>query len=238
MSEGVIFIKEEKVIELINISKQYHGVWVLKDLSAQFNRGISVIIGPNGSGKSTLLKIIAGLVFPDSGEVLINGKKLSKKQKKEIGIVHENNAIYPYISIYNYSIYVAKIYGLKDAKLAAEKLLKEFDLITDSEKTINELSAGMRQRFFIGLSLMVNPKIMLLDEPYANLDVDWRQRITKIIMEYVKSSSEKPTIIVTTHMIGEAKNLADYVFFMHDGKLLQVDKDDIEKMYLKIMGGL
>jgi len=201
-------------ISFININKSFSGKRVLDSFNHQFELNkVHVILGKSGMGKSVLLKSLMGLIEIDDGEILINNKNLKDIKKDDefnISYVFQFSALLNSLSVIeNITLYLdEKNIGTKDERLIkANKILKNLGLEDSSEKIPSDLSGGMRKRAAIARSLMIEPQILLYDEPTAELD----QINTKIISDIILGlkNEKEITQLVVTHDVAFAKSIAD-----------------------------
>src|SRR6218665_2744416 len=212
-------------IELRNVSKNFGGVAVIKDLSLSMERGEFVVfVGPSGCGKSTLLRMIAGLEPISGGDISIGGKIVNDipSPQRGIAMVFQSYALYPHMSVYE-----NMAFGLKLAKTpkdevdqrvrAAARILQIEDYLDRMPKA---LSGGQRQRVAIGRAIVRNPKVFLFDEPLSNLDASLRAQ-TRIEIAKLHDQLDA-TMIYVTHDQVEAMTLADRIVVLNAGKIEQV----------------
>ena len=224
----------ERNISFININKSFSGKRVLDSFNHQFELNkVHVILGKSGMGKSVLLKSLMGLIEIDDGEILINNKNLrsiKEDDKFNISYVFQFSALLNSLSVIeNITLYLdEKNIGSKEERLIkANKILKDLGLEDSSEKIPSDLSGGMRKRAAIARSLMIEPQILLYDEPTAELD----QINTKIISDIILDlkNEKKITQLVVTHDVAFAKSIADTLSILDDGKItLTTNKEGIE----------
>ncbi len=230
----------DTMLKASNIVKNFGKIKVLKDISLQVNKGeVLAIIGPSGSGKSTLLRCIMQLENIDKGEIVICDKVLatssnSKNSKavyasKEmcvkiglhLGLVFQNFNLFPHKSVIE-NIIQAPITVLKKPKAQAEEearvLLKKMGLSEKEKAYPCELSGGQQQRVSIARALALNPDILLFDEPTSALDPELTGEILKVIRSL---ADEKMTMVVVTHEMAFAKNVADRIIFMDEGYIIE-----------------
>lgn len=213
------------ILELRNITKEYDGKVVLRGISLNIHEGeFLTILGPSGCGKTTLLRIIAGFEQPNNGKLLFKGKDLTKVpiHKREINTIFQNYALFPHLNVFDNIAY-----GLKLRKVDREKIKKEvkkaLDLVKLSgteDKDVNDLSGGQKQRIAVARALVLNPKILLLDEPFAALDLKLRQQMQS---ELKKIQEEiNITFIFITHDQEEAFVMSDRVVVLNQGQIQQI----------------
>ncbi len=226
------------MLEANNIKKSFGDNEVLKDISLQVEKGsVLAIIGPSGSGKSTLLRCITQLETVDSGEITICGDTLvsndkngravyaSKKERanisRHLGLVFQNFNLFPHFSVLR-NITEAQRKVLGRSKAESEKnamaLLKKMGLENKADAYPYQLSGGQQQRVSIARALALDPEILLFDEPTSALDPELTGEILKVMRSL---ASEKMTMIVVTHEMLFAKNVADRVIFMDNGYIIE-----------------
>ena len=210
-------------LKLKNINKSYEKK-VLSEVNLELSGYSSIgIIGKSGCGKSTLLRLLAGIEFGDTGEIIINGtlveKNNLKKYQEKIGMVFQNHSLFPHLSLLrNITLILEKIKGYKEkeAEEIGIKLLTQLHLKDEIDKKPSKVSGGQAQRAAIARALSINPKLIFMDEPTAALD----PILTKEVLEEVKSLKKSGRdFIFVTHEINFVKNFADYVIFMNKGKI-------------------
>jgi len=209
---------KKKIVEVKDISMTYHTfngeTEAIKDISFDVYEGEIVgIVGPSGCGKSTLLSIIAGLIKPSIGEVLVNGKKVTKPSK-DIGYMFQRDQLFEWRTILQNVLLGLEIQGSIDRKTMekAEKLLETYGLGDFKNSYPRQLSGGMRQRAALIRTLMVEPNLLLLDEPFSALDYQTRLAISDEIGLILKK--EKKTALLVTHDISEAISLSDRIIVL------------------------
>ena len=210
------------MLKLEHISKSFDGVNVLNDLSLEVEDGeIISILGPSGCGKTTLLNLILGITKADQGQIIYQGKDITEipMEKREFNIVFQDYALFP-----NLNVYQNITYGLKNkpnisTKEEVEDLIDLLGLREHLTKKINQLSGGQKQRVALARTMVMKPKILLLDEPLSALDgvikESIKDRIKTIAKEY------HLTTIIVTHDPEEALTLSDRVMIVNQGKIIQ-----------------
>ena len=213
-------------LKIENLTKSFEGEVVLDHLNLEINDVHALaIVGASGGGKTTLLRILAGLEKPDSGQVIINEKKIIfeeeylQEYRKTIGMIFQSYNLFPHMSaIKNLVIPLEKVHHM-DKEMAfkkSEELFEKFDLVEHKEKLPHQLSGGQRQRVAIARALSINPQFLLLDEPTSALDPS----LTKKVIKTIKLLNEEhKDLILVTHEITFAKNSCDYFIFIAKGRI-------------------
>lgn len=224
------------IVSLQNISKSFGKTPVIKNISLNFAEGkLSCLLGSSGSGKTTILRLIAGLEKADDGKIYLNGKSANENGKiiipssqREIGFIFQDLALWPHLTVYKNIALGLKVKKEERAKSKISEILDFFGLEDHKNKYPNQLSGGQQQLVAIARSLVLNPKILLMDEPLANLDVKLRSKIRNQIKNLTNDFSV--TIIYVTHDHHEAFKLADEIVVINDGKIEEIGAPkDIQK---------
>jgi multiple sugar transport system ATP-binding protein len=212
-------------LELTNVSKAYGATPVLDDVSLRMEpREFVAFLGPSGSGKSTLLRIIAGLERADTGQVVLEGRRIDPLPPGDRGVamVFQHYALYPHMTVRE-----NMAFGLRNARVPAAEIDKRvadaarvLEIEPHLDKRPAQMSGGQRQRVAIGRAIVKNPKLFLLDEPLSNLDAGLRMR-TRVELAQLRNRVDAAFIMVT-HDQAEAMTLADRVVVMHDKRIQQV----------------
>ncbi len=213
-------------VVLDDIWKSFDDVPVLKSLNLKVDRGeFMVILGPSGSGKTTTLKIIAGLIKQDSGHVLFNGEIVDDLPpwKRNLGFVFQNLALFPHMTVEENIAFGLRVRGFDESviKERVRDFIHLLGLNGLEDRYPRQLSGGQQQRVAIARALALYPKLLLMDEPFANLDALLREQLRVEIRKILKEMGL--TTIFVTHDQYEALQLADRIAIMMDGKILQVD---------------
>lgn len=220
------------MVEFKHVEKYYGKFHALKNINLNFEKGeVVVVIGPSGSGKSTMLRCINGLEDITSGELLVNDKNLHSKEvklkdiRKNIGMVFQHFNLYPNKTALE-NITLAPIKVLKqsteEATRTAEKLLDRVDMLDKKDSYPSMLSGGQQQRIAIARGLAMNPDLLLFDEPTSALDPEM---IGDVLNVMKKIARDGMSMIVVTHEMGFAKEVADRIIFMADGEVLEDTRD-------------
>ena len=226
--QGIPELKEVEMIKIKDLKKKYGELEVLKGISTEIKEGeVISVIGPSGSGKSTFLRCINRLEEPTSGEIWVNGKNITEngvdinKIREEIGMVFQHFNLYPHKTVIE-NITLGPIRLKKISKAEAEKLalelLEKVGLSDKKDVYPNKLSGGQKQRVAIARALAMNPKIILFDEPTSALDPEMIGEVLEVMKELANAGM---TMIVVTHEMGFARNVANRVFFMDEGYILE-----------------
>ena len=215
------------MIELKDVRKSFGKNEVLKGINLRIEKGeVVVIIGPSGSGKSTVLRTMNYLEEPTSGHVIVDNMDLSDKKKlnevrTEVGMVFQNFNLFPHMTVLD-NLTLAQINVRKTSKKDAEdialKLLERVGLADKANMYPDSLSGGQKQRVAIARALAMKPKVMLFDEPTSALDPE----MVREVLDVVKSlADEGMTMVIVTHEMGFAKEVADRVLFVDGGQILE-----------------
>jgi len=220
------------LIQIKNISKWYDDFNVLKDINEEVEQGQTVVVcGPSGSGKSTLLRCINGLEPFQSGEIFVDGVSVGDrttnlyKLRTEIGMVFQRFELYPHMTaIQNITLAPIKVRNKskKEAKAKAMELLERVGIPDKANAYPANLSGGQQQRVAIARSLAMKPKIMMFDEPTSALDPEMIKEVLEVMINLSKSGM---TMIVVTHEMGFAREVADEIIFMDEGSIIERGTD-------------
>ncbi|MDG5787051.1 ABC transporter ATP-binding protein [Evansella sp. AB-P1] len=210
------------ILSLNDVSKRFINQDALSRVDLKLEQpGIVGLIGPNGSGKSTLLKLMAGLVQPSAGQVLLSDKKITRRSGNQIAFLAEIDSLYSFQTVEE----AIHFYKGTTPYFSKEKAIEMADILKlDHKKKIKSLSKGNRARLKIVLTLARNAPILLMDEPLSGLDPLVREDILKMIVSYV--DVEKQMVVLSTHEVAEVEPFLDYVIFLKDGKILLKDNVD------------
>ena len=213
-------------ISINNLSKIYSNKFhALNNINLDIKKGeIFALLGPNGAGKTTLINIICGIVSPTSGKITVNNFDIVsdyRKARSMIGIVPQELTVEAFETVFDNVSYSRGLYGKSSNPQYIESLLKELSLWDKKSNRLRELSGGMKRRILIAKALSHEPKILFLDEPTASVDVELRKDMWEVVK---KLKSKGVTIILTTHYIEEAEEIADRVGIINKGKIILVDE--------------
>ena len=219
------------IISVSKLSKIYaSGHHALKDVSLDIQSGeILALLGPNGAGKTTLISIICGIVNPSEGSVTVDGYDIVddfRFTRSMIGLVPQELTLSMFVSVWDTICFSRGLFGKKPDPAYLEQLLKDLSLWEKKDSDILTLSGGMKRRVLIAKALSHEPSILFLDEPTAGVDVELRKDMWALVEKLRQSGV---TIILTTHYIEEAEEIADRVGVINEGELIVVDDKDALK---------
>jgi len=215
----------QSIININSLSKVYDsGHEALKSIDLEIRQGeILALLGPNGAGKTTLISAICGLVSASSGSITVDGHDIVKDYRitrELIGLVPQELTLGAFDTVWNAVSFSRGLFGKKPDPAYIEHLLKTLSLWDKKDNELRQLSGGMKRRVLIAKALSHEPRILFLDEPTAGVDVELRQDMWKLVRQL---NEDGVTIILTTHYIEEAEEIADRVGIINDGELLLVD---------------
>ena len=184
------------------------------------------LLGPNGAGKSTLINLISGVLRPTTGDILVHGLSVvsnTEEVKKLLGVVPQEIVIEMAFTVEEVLYYFSGMYGVshRDRKEKIDKVLKDLQLFEKKKERARSLSGGMKRRLMIAKAVLHEPKILILDEPTAGVDVALRQKIWELVRELNKKGT---TILFTTHYLEEAEQLCDNITLINHGRIVKEGK--------------
>jgi len=201
---------------------------VVHGLSFALERGdIGCLLGPSGCGKTTVLRAIAGFEALSAGRILLDGRELSSKgrtaapETRQVGVVFQDYALFPHLSVYDNIAFGLKKLAARERSAHIEKLLALVGLASQAKKYPHELSGGQQQRVALARALAPKPQLLLLDEPFSNLDIDLRERLASEVRDILKELGT--TAVLVTHDQHEAFAIADQIGVMEQGRIVQWD---------------
>lgn len=214
--------EQPTIIEVVNLSKTYGLLSALRSVSFELARGETVaLLGQNGSGKSTLLRLLAGLGKPTAGVIRIGGWEMPREAlevRRQIGLISHQPLLYGNLSAKENLDFFGKLYGMPTDERAERisAVLEQVGLKKRADSLTRGFSRGMQQRLSIARALLHQPDILLLDEPFTGLD----QAAAEVLVDLVKSAQrEERTLILTTHQLGRAPNLAGRALILSRGQI-------------------
>lgn len=213
------------IVSIRNLTKTYgNGFQALKGVDLEIKRGeILALLGPNGAGKTTLISIVCGLVNPSGGQVLVGGHDVVREFRKTralIGLVPQELTTDQFETVWNTVTFSRGLHGKPANPARIESILKDLSLLDKRDSMLRELSGGMKRRVLIAKALAHEPEILFLDEPTAGVDVNLRRDMWQVVERLRKNGV---TVILTTHYIEEAEEIADRVGVINGGELLLVE---------------
>lgn len=225
---------EQNILVIKNLSKEFKRQKVLKEITMKIPENcVYGLLGPNGAGKSTLLKTITGLLKPTSGTILFQGHKWTRADLTEIGALIETPPIYENLTAWENMKVRALLLGISDERI--QEVLTLADIADTGKKKAGAFSLGMKQRLGIALALLNNPKLLVLDEPINGLDPLGIQELRKLIRSFPEKGI---TVIISSHILSEIQQTADYIGIISDGRLGfegKVDEQkDLEALFMEV----
>ena len=209
----------EYVVEAINLNKKFKDTYAVSNIEMKIRKGdIYGFIGSNGAGKSTTLKMIAGLMFPTSGEIKLFGERRNAYTSQRVGSLIENAGIYPNLSAYDNMDILSTSMGLKNKQKIIE-ILELVHLDPKSKKKAKKFSLGMKQRLGIAMALLGNPDLLILDEPINGLDPEGIREIREVILRL--NEEKDMTIIISSHILGELSKVATRYGIIRNGRMIE-----------------
>lgn len=225
--------EKQAMIRVQNLKKSFGAVEVLKDINLEVKKGeVVVLIGASGSGKSTLIRCINFLEIKNGGDIFIEGKSIDPKKddlskvRQKVGMVFQHFNLFPHKTVLENVIeapLIVRKMNKEEAKKEAMQLLKKVGLEEKADVYPSALSGGQKQRVAIARSLAMKPEIMLFDEPTSALDPELVGEVLETMKQLAR---EGMTMIIVTHEMGFAKDVADWVAFMDKGKILELAAPD------------
>jgi len=206
------------VVEVSNVVKSYADKVAVSDLSFSVAQGeIFGLIGPNGAGKTTTIRIMMDIIKPDSGEVMILGEKLTEASKNRLGYLPEERGLYRKLTVIDSIIYLASLKGMDrySAEEKADELLNHTGMLPYKGKKIEELSRGMGQIIQFIVTIIHNPEVVVLDEPFAGLDPVNTDLLKRILIDL---RGKGKTVILSTHQMNEIEELCDRILMINQGR--------------------
>lgn len=216
------------ILEVKNIECQHRGQTVVQDMSCHINEGdLHCLLGPSGCGKTTALRAIAGFQPLHRGEILLNNERISypgytkAPEKRQIGMVFQDYALFPHMNVNQNISFGLRNKSENEKQHTINQMLEIVDLSGYGDRYIHELSGGQQQRVALARALAPEPKLILLDEPFSNLDIEMRERLSRDVRDILKSRGA--TGVLVTHDQHEAFSFGDMIAVMNKGHILQRD---------------
>lgn len=220
------------LLEIKNVTKRYSNHTALQDVSMVVPEGsVFGLLGPNGAGKTSLIRIINQITGPDSGEIFLKGEKLRPAHVDTIGYLPEERGLYKKMSVHDQVLYLARLKGLsRDEALKRMKYwFGRFEMETWRKKKVEELSKGMQQKVQFIVTVIHQPELLILDEPFSGFDPINAQMIRDEIMELRKNGA---TVIFSTHNMGSVEEMCDHIALLNKSqKILDGTVNDIRRQF-------
>lgn len=234
-----------EVLKIDKVVKRFHDKTAVNGASFSINKGsIFGLLGPNGAGKTTLIRIITSILKADEGTVYLNGEKLNDFHPTQIGYMPEERGLYKKMKVGEQLLYLAQLRGMsyKDAKASIIEWMKKFEMQDWWNKKIEELSKGMQQKVQFIVTVVHNPKLIILDEPFTGLDPVNTELIREEIMNLSKNGA---TIIFSTHRMEQVEEICEDIVLVNagkvilDGKVAEIKEEFKENKYkVEFSGGI
>lgn len=222
------------LVEFERVFKSYKARSIVEDFSLKIGSGERlVILGPSGCGKTTVLRLLAGFIAPDAGRILIqekvaavNGKNLKEPEERNLGMVFQDLALWPHLSVKGNLEFSLKAKGLdrEEREKRIGEVLRLVQMGRSIDTNVTELSGGEQQRIALARALVLNPKILLMDEPLSSLDFELNMQLRKEILRL--QAEFEFTLVYVTHNLEEAFDLATRIVVMKQGRIDQVGKPE------------
>lgn len=241
------------MLEVKNVSKAFGKIQAVDNVSFEAHTGkILGIIGKNGAGKSTIFRVILNILEPDNGEVLLDGKKYNILASNKIGFLPEEGSLNSALTVYEQMCFYGSLRGMTEDEVVKElfKWLEEFEIVEYMNRKIKELSKGNRQRLQFIVSVLHNPEVVILDEPFSGLDPLGVEAFKRILVELKQKDK---IIIFSSHRMDHVEQFSDDIVILNDGKIvlkgdLKTVKSEYEQergisnvtlndMFIELLGG-
>lgn len=208
-----------------NLNKSFKSTKVLENLNFTINDGeFLALLGASGCGKTTTLRLILGSIYPDEGEIYFDKQNVTfiPCRKRNVGIVYQNYALFPHMTVFENIAFGLKIRKEKDVNEKIKKIMKTLQISGLENRHPNQLSGGQQQRVALARTLVVKPKILLLDEPLSNVDAKLRYELRDELKRIQKKT--RITTLYVTHDQEEALTISDRIAIMHEGAIIEIGK--------------
>lgn len=205
-----------------DLSKKFKDKWAVRHFHAELSKGVYALLGPNGSGKTTLMRMIANLLTPTSGQILLNNeniKDLNENYRDILGYLPQEFGVYKNFTAERFLLYFARLKGLKkaEAKEKVDEMLTLVNLQNDRKRRTGSFSGGMKRRLGIAQALLNDPKILIVDEPTAGLDPQERIRFRNLLSNIARNR----IVFFSTHIVSDIEYIAKEILIMKEGQLLE-----------------
>ncbi len=236
----------KKIVEVKNFKMSFNGKTVIKDLDFEVNKGeIFGLLGSNGSGKTTTIRTLLNLYEPTGGELLVDGKRFDANSDVTVGYLPEERGLYKKETVIDTMVYFGNLKGLKNPREWSEKYLSRVGLADKLNEKTEKLSTGQQQKIQLGICIMNNPELLILDEPTKGFDPVNRKLLMNIIDELHKKGT---TIILITHYMDEVERLCDRAVLLKDGvahaygTIPEIKKKfgnkSLDEIFVEVYGGI
>ncbi|MFG0254832.1 MAG: ABC transporter ATP-binding protein [Rhodopirellula sp. JB053] len=206
------------MIEITHLQKLYDDTLAVKDISISIPAGVVCgLVGPNGAGKTTTLRCLAGLIRPTAGQIRVHGLCPIEDQvelKRNVAYVPDDPPLFDDLSVGQHLDFVAQLYRIADHRRRAYDLLERFELLRKYDSAVTSLSRGMRQKLAIACAYLIEPPVLLLDEPLTGLDPPGIRTLLDSITQYAGRGN---TVIISSHLLAMIGDVCDQVWMMHGG---------------------
>jgi ABC-2 type transport system ATP-binding protein len=234
------------MLSLKNISKEYSGFTAVKNINIDIPKGeIWGFLGMNGAGKTTTMKMIAGLLKPTQGDILVNGIDIQKnavKAKQIIGYIPDRPYLYERLTALEYMYFIGKLYQMdhKDLAQKSKQWLEDFNLIDHQFQYVESFSHGMKQRLIMASVLMHEPMLLVVDEPMVGLDPRGAKRLKEILLR--EKNQRQLTVLLSTHTLEITEELCDQIILIHQGSIvaqgpiqtLKQPSEELEAFFMRL----
>ncbi len=223
------------MLETKDVTKKFKTQYAVNKVSLRVPKNaVYGLLGPNGAGKSTLLKMVTGILKPADGKIFIDGRPWSRKEMEQIGALIETPPLYNNLTARENLKVRTLLLNLPDTRI--DEVLKRVDLTETGSKRAGQFSLGMKQRLGIAIALLNHPKLLILDEPTNGLDPFGIQEMRRLIREFADSGM---TVIVSSHILSEVEQVADYIGIIADGVLgyqgEMKEGDHLEELFVNVV---
>lgn len=223
------------ILQTENLSKSFKGQKIVEDLSLTIPRNtVYGLLGPNGAGKSTTLKMITGMLRPNAGKILFNGREWNRNDLKDIGVLIETPPLYDNLTARENLKVRTIALGLPQSRI--DEVLKIVDLTNTGKKRAGQFSLGMKQRLGIAIALLNYPKLLILDEPTNGLDPIGIQELRKLIRSFPEQGI---TVILSSHILSEVEQVVDEIGIIAGGKLgyqgVAPHGQELESLFMQVV---
>lgn len=208
-------------LKIINLTKKFGDFTAVNNLNLTMTNGVYGLLGVNGAGKTTFMRMLCTLSQPTNGSIICDGKdifKMEQEYRELLGYLPQDFGFYPEFTVEDYLLYISKIKEIDSdiAKIRVKELINKVDLIKVANKKMKKLSGGMKRRVGIAQAMLNDPKILILDEPTAQLDPNERVRFRNLISELSKDR----IVLLSTHIVSDIEYIANEIWMMKDGKIV------------------